>query len=116
MFPFQTLADLVSPTDGISKKKHQDTVDLTSWAVRMVSYHISGARCLVQALAMMAMLKYAGISSTLCIGVAKEGGSPFEAHAWVEIDGNAVIGGPEPEKFTKLGNVRCYFEKRTGKR
>jgi hypothetical protein len=36
------------------------------------------------------------------IGVAKGEGGKLEAHAWVECEGNVIIGGYELERYTSL--------------
>ena len=78
------------------------TVPLVTWAVRVVNFHIPGSMCLVQALASQAMLLKQGVPSCLCIGVAKGHESFIEAHAWLEVEGKAVIGEQEPDRFTRL--------------
>lgn len=47
------------------------------------------SRCLVRSLVLMSMLCRRGVRSTLVIGVSP---SPeFQAHAWIELDGVAVL-------------------------
>lgn len=50
--------------------------------------------CLVRALAADAMLRHRGFASEVRFGVRKRGDrvSPLEAHAWVECDGEVVLG------------------------
>jgi hypothetical protein len=56
--------------------------------------------CLRQALAVQRMLRRRGIPNRLHLGVA----SPSEAtaHAWVTVDGQAVVGGRGVERFVPL--------------
>jgi hypothetical protein len=64
------------------------------WAVSVVGRHVPGTRtCLIQALAVHALLQRSGFSPLLCIGVARTSGCPLQAHAWVEHQGQVVIGG-----------------------
>jgi hypothetical protein len=49
------------------------------------------APCLPAALAAQHMLRHRGVASVLRLGVQRDGPSLL-AHAWVEVDGNAVVG------------------------
>ena len=63
------------------------------------SRYVPGSTCLVQALAGQWMLLREGYPAQLRIGVSKAEG--FEAHAWVELEGKVLIGGPEESaRFT----------------
>lgn len=73
------------------------------WAVSVVGRHVPGARtCLVQALAVHALLQRSGFSPLLCIGVARTSGRPLQAHAWVEHQGQVVIGGGVQSLYAPL--------------
>lgn len=56
-----------------------------------------GSTCLTRALAGQYLLRRAGIDSRLCIGVMRDGGKQFQAHAWLERDGKIILGGTEEE-------------------
>jgi hypothetical protein len=56
--------------------------------------------CLRQALAVRRMLRRRGIGARLHIGVTDA--SVGEAHAWVTVDGNPVIGRPGLERFVPI--------------
>lgn len=58
------------------------------------------ALCLPRALAAQAMLRRRGIVSRLCLGVARA--PELEAHAWVELSQDVVVGGSEAPRFTRL--------------
>jgi len=79
-----------------------DEARWVSWAVERVgdSARLNSA-CLPRALAAQAMLRRRGISSRLCLGVAREGGK-LTAHAWVEIGEDKIVGGAEAATFTRL--------------
>ncbi len=55
--------------------------------------------CLTQALTTQIMLSRRGQPSDLRFG-AKKVGEKFEAHAWVEINGEVIIGEPAPGEFS----------------
>jgi hypothetical protein len=57
--------------------------------------------CLPRALATHAMLRRRGITSRVCLGVAREQGK-FAAHAWVEVGKEKVVAGPGAGAFTCL--------------
>lgn len=59
---------------------------------RSSRYMLGGAKCLARALTARVLLSRWGYSSELHIGVAKGEGGKFEAHAWVESDGEIAIG------------------------
>lgn len=63
------------------------------------SRYVPGSTCLVQALAGQWLLLGEGYSPELRIGVSTANG--FEAHAWLELEGKVLIGGPdESARFT----------------
>lgn len=56
--------------------------------------------CLPRALATQLLLRRRGGGASLCFGVARDGDGPLTAHAWVELDGEILIGAvPELERF-----------------
>lgn len=55
------------------------------------------ARCLEQSLVLWTMLRRSGIDARLRLGVRPH---PFEAHAWVELDGQAIL--EDPEKVARF--------------
>lgn len=57
--------------------------------------------CLEQAMAGRVMLRRRGYSSRLHLGVGKSG-ETLEAHAWLECDGEILLGGEVVERFTPL--------------
>ncbi len=72
-----------------------------AWAIRAVSRYLPGTgNCLVQSLAAQTMLARRGYASHLRIGVAKDEGGNFMAHAWVECEGKIVIGGTGASQYT----------------
>ncbi len=71
--------------------------------VRRASRSVPRASCFTQALAARRWLAHHGLENELRIGVArKPDGSP-EAHAWIEVAGQVVLGDvPGLERFGRL--------------
>lgn len=61
-------------------------------AIRRARHLVPAADCLPQALAAQAMLRRRGIACTVRIGVARDVQDELEAHAWVEVAGQVVVG------------------------
>jgi hypothetical protein len=59
------------------------------------------AACLPRALAAQSILRRHGIASQLCLGLAREDGR-LSAHAWIELDQQALVGGAEALRMTRL--------------
>jgi hypothetical protein len=79
-----------------------DEAKWISWAVETIgSKPWMNALCLPRALAAHAMLRRRGITSRLCLGVAREG-HELAAHAWIEIGENSIGVDPEIGRFTRL--------------
>ncbi len=79
-----------SPTDGASDGVDRRVAEAVSIAGRRSIWPTS---CLRQALLYWWFMARRGTAVAICIGV--EGGTktPFAAHAWVEHDGNILLGG-----------------------
>jgi hypothetical protein len=70
-----------------------DVLDRAVWSVGAARRLAPGATCLIQALALEALLARAGQPARLCVGVAREPGGPLQAHAWLEASGRILLGG-----------------------
>jgi hypothetical protein len=70
--------------------KVMDIVRATDRATRLVP---RGYNCLVRALSARLLLAYYGFGSTLSLGVAKTASGALAVHAWLQRDGEVVIGG-----------------------
>ena len=68
------------------------SVDRVAWTVRAVSEYVPGATCLTQALVGQLLLARRGYPARLHIGVSKKLRGELEAHAWLECDGQIVLG------------------------
>ena len=71
---------------------HDVPVAQLVWAVRAAAAYIPRATCLTQVLAAKYQLERSGRRGRIHIGVAKDNGK-FLAHAWLECEGETVIGG-----------------------
>lgn len=79
-----------------------DEVSWISWAVENLGARPwMNALCLPRALAAHAMLRRRGITSRLCVGVAREDGDVI-AHAWIEVGKNKIVGATKADAFTRL--------------
>jgi hypothetical protein len=61
--------------------------------------------CLIQAVAAHRLLRRGGSPAVLCLGVLRDPGAGFHAHAWVESEGQVLIGGGAVEGFTRLARI-----------
>lgn len=77
-------------------------VDRLVWAVDVASRVLRMKGCLIRALVMDAMLMRRQLPSELRIGVAKDGETLFEAHAWVESGGRVLVGAGDIDRFSPL--------------
>jgi hypothetical protein len=76
------------------------------WAVQAVSRRMPAATCLVQALALQALLEHAGRDCRIEIGVARAGS--FEAHAWVVCGTEIVLGGRAVSRYQTVGSLESH--------
>ncbi len=72
-----------------------------AWAIAIASrFCPRGGNCLTQAIAAAALLRKSGLPAAIRLGVAT--GTEFAAHAWVESDGQIVVGAGEAAKYCAL--------------
>jgi hypothetical protein len=91
-------------TSEFSKNSEVSTKQI-AWAIRTVGRYLpGGGNCLVQALTGQFMLARRGYASQLQIGAAREEGE-FKAHAWVECEGQVVIGAAGVSQYTPFPNL-----------
>lgn len=92
-------------TFKVSKTLKVWTPEKIAWAIRVVSRYLpGGGNCLVQSLAAQSMLARRGYVSQLRLGAAREEGK-FKAHAWVECEGQIVIGAAGVSQYTPFPNL-----------
>lgn len=69
------------------------SIKVIIWAVEVATRYMPGrAKCLARALTTQILMKQQGYAPELKIGVAKAENGKFEAHAWIEYQGNVTIG------------------------
>ena len=76
------------------KAQQPGTSEEVARAVERAGRQIPRARCLSRALAGSVILARHGHQTRLRIGVRRPGGEGFEAHAWLEREGEVLVGGP----------------------
>lgn len=72
------------------------------WAIGAASRRIPRATCLVRALAAQWLLAWAGHCAEIRVGVRRGGPLPYQAHAWLEIDHQVVLGDIGLEGFVPV--------------
>ena len=95
LLSFQKLRSLVRSAGRWpvhSRSANALSVERIAWTVRAVSRFVPGATCLTQALAGQVLLARRSRPTRLHIGVAKGSEKKLSAHAWLECDGQIVLG------------------------
>ena len=95
LLTFKTLCHRLAKLERTSFLK-QDAAELNRviWAINLASrYQLGGVKCLARALATRVLLSRRGYPAELRIGVVKKENNQLLAHAWVESNGEVVIGG-----------------------
>ncbi len=64
--------------------------------------YVPFSTCLSRAIAAQRLLRSYGVFPTLHIGVARQEGKELEAHAWLSLEGNIILG--------DTGNLQRYSE------
>jgi len=104
LLPFKTLQRISAKLiQACARKESRFSTERRVWAVRVASRYVPRATCLTQALAAQVLLGLGGVPASVRIGVAKEKGGDFEAHAWLESGGKILLGGIDAEqRYTPL--------------
>lgn len=95
LLPFQTLLQGLTKANQIASQWQVPQVAIAEiiWAVNVISrYFAPGSKCLARALTTKVLLDWQGHPSDLRIGVAKGKTGQLEAHAWVEVHEQIVMG------------------------
>jgi hypothetical protein len=108
LFPFQFLRRRLAQFFPQLTPQAPLPVETVVWAIEVASrYFPGGVRCLTRALAAQVLLSRQGYSSQLRIGVAKDEVGQLEAHAWIEREGQAIIGRlQDGERFIPLPDLK----------
>lgn len=105
VLPFQQLRRLIVKVTGVNSQPRaaqQTAPDDIVWAIRVAARYIPYATCLTQAWAAQVLLERYGYTACLRIGVAKAEAGRLAAHAWLEREGQVMIGGGQLEHYTPL--------------
>ena len=82
------------------------TPERIAWAIGHAGGCWGNATCLARALAAQRMLRRRGVASRVSIGVVggeRQGAtSSLIAHAWLEVGGRILVGGPDVSRYTPL--------------
>jgi hypothetical protein len=85
---------LPSSNGTIRRARDRAPVERLEWAVRVASCAVPHATCLAQALALQRLLARNGYVSVVQVGACNVDGR-FVAHAWVEHEGQSLLGTSE---------------------
>lgn len=92
IMPFKKLRQLTGDWKNVPLAVSRDMpVSRLVWAVGAASRRVPGATCLTQSLALHCLLTRAGHHSLLRIGANKDQAGKFQAHAWVEYEGEPLL-------------------------
>jgi hypothetical protein len=100
LFPYRTVRERLAQRKVFDGEPYASL--RIAWAVSLVSRYIPGATCLTQALAADALLRSHGYTPRLHIGVTKSKSKALEAHAWIELYGDVILGDTGMDRFTPL--------------
>jgi Transglutaminase-like superfamily len=106
LLPFRLLRRL---TDSLSRPTawvpapDRFSAEKIAWAVELVGRYVPST-CLSRALSAQVLLARRGYPVLLHFGVVKEG-ERFLAHAWLESEGQVVVGGYALEPYMPLGTL-----------
>jgi len=106
ILPFRLYRKIMRPRvrNGRSDQAASLLCARVGWAVSAVAKRVPWrAACFHQGIAAQQMLCRAGIPAELHYGVAKSEDKKMEAHVWVTVDGQTVVGGKTKDRFTVLG-------------
>jgi hypothetical protein len=108
-FQFRVLVDLLHQKSPLRQRvfsQQASSPQRAAYCVELVSrLHPLHPTCLKKALVLYALLTRRGVDVRLVIGAAKtntEQGSKVDYHAWLEHQGQAILGGPGHERYATL--------------
>jgi hypothetical protein len=88
-------SDLGPQTRSWGKASQKISSERVVWSFNAASQIVRWSSCLTRAIAGAALLRRAGYSATIQLGVAVNEGKGIRAHAWVECEGKPVLREPE---------------------
>jgi Transglutaminase-like superfamily len=101
VLPFRWVHGAVRALGNRPRPRNEDgpPVQRVVWAVGAAARLVPRATCLVRALAAQTLLARRGYASELRLGVSGGLSRTFEAHAWIERDGQVLVGGPVDPRY-----------------
>ena len=109
LLPFKVLRRLLgklAKAPGERREAGQASTERIVWAVTVASRYVPKATCLTQALAARLLLARHGYPpARLHIGVARGEKGLLEGHAWLESQGEIIVGGGDLSRYTPLTRV-----------
>ena len=105
LLPFQSLRRLLARVGSVPlrwRNAGQLSPDRIAWMVAIASRCVPQATCLTQALGAQLLLEREGYPARLHIGVAKGERGQLQAHAWLEHDGQVIVGHQQIQRYTPL--------------
>ena len=93
--PFGSLRRTLDRYAARRPRERRSSRSDVGWAVNAAGRRLPGRTCLIEALAADVMLRRRGYEPRLQLGVRKSSdpSRPVDAHAWIECDGEIVVGG-----------------------
>ena len=90
--PFRFVWPYLSQT--VSEREATDPCLLRSiiWAIDTAAKWVPGSKCLVKAMAARIIMGHYGYACSVRLGVNKNQNGKFQAHAWVERNGDIIVG------------------------
>lgn len=80
-------------TSGVPLGDHASVAARVSWAITAAARVPFLRTCLVQAMSAEVMLRRRSVDARFQVGAKRpQAGEPLEAHAWIELDGQTVVG------------------------
>lgn len=96
----------ISVDPAVERSKPRFKLTTILWAVESVSGRIPRATCLTQAISGKLLLRWSGLQSEICLGVARSPDGVLRAHAWLERQGRTILGGTVGRTMVRLPELR----------
>ena len=108
VLPFRWIAPRLGETMADSPADDSAAPELLrriGWAVGVAGSHLPWrSRCLAEAMAGKLMLQRRGVRSTLYLGLAKDGETDLEAHAWLRCGDTVLTGGAMSDDYAVIAS------------
>jgi Transglutaminase-like superfamily len=102
LLPYSWIFSWANRRQGYTRRFGVHVVPWISWSIERAAEHPwIRAICLPRALAGQMMLRRRKIGSRLYLGVARKNDA-LVAHAWLELNGQVILGGKGADTFTKI--------------